>query len=163
MMHELAFVHHRDLLALLRRRLGDEFRCVLATETELAAAEAVRTYPFNSQIVTTRDGRMAIVAPTESRDSEPARRFLERVVAEDNPVKAVHYVDVNGSMSNGGGPACLRLRVVLTQAERADLHARVVLDDALYDELADWVTRRYRDRLTAEDLADPELLRESQE
>src|SRR6185503_9729720 len=77
MLHELAFVHHRDLLSLLRARLGDEFRYVLAADTELAAAEAVRTYPFNSQIVTTRDGNMAIVAPAEARDSEPARRFLE--------------------------------------------------------------------------------------
>ena len=85
------------------------------------------------------------------------------MVAEDNPVEAVHYVDVNASMSNGGGPACLRLRVVLTEAERAAVRARVFLDHTLHDELVDWVTRRYRDRLSGEDLADPALLVESRE
>src|SRR5260221_1996524 len=161
MLHEHAFVHHRDLVVLLRQRLGDGFRCVVAHETELSAREAVDSYPFNSQLVTLPDRSMAIIAPIESQQSEAARRFLDRVVAEDNPVAMVQYVDVNASMSNGGGPACLRLRVSLTLAERAAVRGRVFLDDALYSELVDWVERRYRDRLTAEDLADPQLLLES--
>jgi succinylarginine dihydrolase len=72
----------------------------------------------------------------------------------------VEYVDVNASMNNGGGPACLRLRVALTDSERATVHARVFLDDALYDELEAWVTTHYRDRLTMDDLRDPALLDE---
>jgi succinylarginine dihydrolase len=149
------------LLALLRERLGSEFRYVLATEPELSAASAVQSYPFNSQLVTLPGGSMAIVAPSESRESDACRSFLERAVAEDNPVQAVHYVDVNGSMCNGGGPACLRLRVALSPSERAAIGARVFVDDALCDELGDWMTRRYRDRLSAEDLADPALLDET--
>ena len=49
----------------------------------------------------------AVDTVLEVRDARPR---LERVVAEDNPVSAVEYVDVNASMNNGGGPACLRLR-----------------------------------------------------
>jgi succinylarginine dihydrolase len=158
MMHELAFVHYRDLVLELKKRLGGAFSCAIAYETELAAAEAVGSYPFNSQVVTLPDRSMAIVAPAEARDAEHARRFLDRVVAGDNPVRAVHYVDVNGSMSNGGGPACLRLRVVLTESERAAISARVFLDDALHADLAHWIERHYRDRLTGSDLADPDLL-----
>lgn len=161
MLHEHAFVHHRDLLALLRERLGSEFRHVLATESELPAASAVQCYPFNSQLVTLPDGSMAIIAPSESRESDPCRTFLDRIVAEDNPVRAIHYVDVNASMCNGGGPACLRLRVLLSPAERAAIGARVFVDDALCDELEAWITRRYRDRLSGEDLADPALLDET--
>jgi succinylarginine dihydrolase len=161
MLHEHAFVHHRDLLALLRERLGTEFRHVLAMESELPAASAVQSYPFNSQLVTLPDGSMAIVAPSESRESDACRTFLERVIAEDNPVQAVHYVNVNASMCNGGGPACLRLRVALSPDERAAIGARIFVDDALCDELGDWMTRRYRDRLSGEDLADPALLDET--
>jgi succinylarginine dihydrolase len=158
MMHELAFVHYRDLVLELKKRLGPAFSCAIAYETELTATEAVGSYPFNSQIVTLPDRSMAIVAPAEARDSERARRFLDRVVVGDNPVRAVHYVDVNGSMSNGGGPACLRLRIVLTDQERSAIRARVFLDDALYMDLVHWVERHYRDRLSGSDLADPNLL-----
>jgi succinylarginine dihydrolase len=63
-------------------------------------------------------------------------------------------------MRNGGGPACLRLRVVLTEEERAAIGANVWLDDTLHAALTAWVTRHYRDRLTPDDLADPALLDE---
>jgi succinylarginine dihydrolase len=68
--------------------------------------------------------------------------------------------DLKQSMQNGGGPACLRLRVALTPAERGAIHARVWLDDALHSELVAWVRRHYRDRLVPADLADPALLDE---
>jgi len=158
MLHEHAFVHHRDLIAQLERRLGPTFRHVLAKDAELSVGDAVAAYPFNSQILTLPGGSMAIVAPTESREEPAARALLERVVAEDNPVTAVHYVEVNASMRNGGGPACLRLRAPLTGAEQAALGGRVVLDDALATDLEGWVDRHYRDRMTVADLADPLLL-----
>lgn len=103
---------------------------------------------------------MTIVAPTEARDSRACRRFLERVVAEDNPVRSIHYIDVNASMDNGGGPACLRLRIPLTERERSAIRGRIFFDAALGAELEAWVERHYRDRLEARDLADPSLLDE---
>ena len=158
MLHEQALSHHRDLLPELRRRLGSGFSCVIAHETELPAREAVLAYPFNSQIVTLEDGTMTIVAPAEARESERSRTFLERVVAEENPVGSVHYADVNASMNNGGGPACLRLRVRLGEDEERAIAARVVLDDALHADVTSWVKRHYRDRMGLADLADPLLL-----
>jgi succinylarginine dihydrolase len=160
LLHEHAFSHHRDLVTELKRRLGDEFSFVMAHESELSAREAVATYPFNSQIVTLPDRSMRIVAPTEARDSDDSRRLLERVVAEANPVTGVEWVDVNASMNNGGGPACLRLRVPLTNVEERAIGARVMLDGTLAAELRTLVERHYRDRLGAEDLADPALLTE---
>jgi succinylarginine dihydrolase len=162
MMHEHALAHHRDAVRELKKRLGSELSCVVADETELPVRDAVASYPFNSQVVTLPDGTMAIIAPLEARESERARRFLERVRAEDNPVESLHFVDVNDSMNSGGGPACLRLRVLLTRAEREAIAPRVFLDDALDAALAAWIERHYRDRMTADDLADPELLREVQ-
>ncbi|HKO53299.1 MAG TPA: N-succinylarginine dihydrolase [Polyangiaceae bacterium] len=160
LVHELAFAGGPPLSE-LRTRLGDEFQLVLATSDELPVADAVHAYPFNSQLVSLPEGGMAIIAPEESRATPTARAFLERVLAEQNAVRAVHYVDVNGSMKNGGGPACLRLRVPLTEDEVLAIPARVVLDDALYEAVRAWILRHYRDRVTPADLGDPEFFDEN--
>ena len=143
--------------------LGPGFRWAVASEAELPLEDAVRSYAFNSQLLTLPDGTMAIVAPDEARETPSARAFLEAVVAQDNPVMAVHYLDVRQSMNNGGGPACLRQRIVLTAAEREAVRARVFFDEALHAELSAWVERHYREELTARDLADPQLAREGLE
>lgn len=161
LVHERAFVDCDSLVRALTRSLGPELKCVVASETELAAVDAVHAYPFNSQLVTLPDATMAIIAPRECESTPSARRFFERVIAEDNPVAAVHYVDVNSSMKNGGGPACLRLRVVLTDAERAAVAPRVFWDDALGGALERWIERHYRDRLTLADLGDVRFLDET--
>ena len=117
-------------------------------------------YPFNSQVLTLPGESMAIVAPEDAREDPRAHAFLERVASSGGPVGAVHYVDVRQSMRNGGGPACLRLRVPLTEEEARALGGNVLFDDGLHDALCAWVDRHYRDRLAAADLADPGLARE---
>lgn len=161
MLHELAFKDPASLLRDLRARLGDGLSVVSATTTELPPADAVKAYPFNSQVLTLEDGTMTIVAPEDSKDNANARRFLEKVVASGGPVQSVHYLDVRESMHNGGGPACLRLRVPLEDEERTKVLANVFLTDALLADLVAWVGRNYRDRLIPTDLGDPALAREA--
>jgi len=160
LLHEHAFADPQQIEAKLRELLGDELELCVATDAELPIAEAVAAYPYNSQLVTLPSGKMAIIAPQEARQSSAARRYLERVADEQERVEALHYVDVNASMHNGGGPACLRLRIVLTDDERASIKARIFWDEELDGELRAWVTKHYRDRLTLDDLADPALLDE---
>lgn len=161
MVHERAFNDLRGALVRLRELLGDRFCYEIATDDELPAKDAVSAYPFNSQLVERDDGTIDILAPKDSEENPRAREFLERVVAGRNPVNAVRYLDVRQSMHNGGGPACLRLRVALTDDERASLGARVLFGDALAAELEAWVHKHYRDRLIPNDLGDPALARES--
>jgi succinylarginine dihydrolase len=161
LLHEHAFVDTPRLLAELKRRLGDDFQAVLASNAELPLSDAVAAYPFNSQLLPLPSGKLRIVAPRESEQNERARRFLERAVAECPRIDGVDYLDVNGSMKNGGGPACLRLRVPLEAAESASLGAGVLFDDSLEAELRDIIQRRYRDRLELRDIADPQLLDEA--
>ena len=161
LVHELAFSGAASL-AELRARLGDELELVVATDAELPVADAVHAYPFNSQMVTLPDGGMAVIAPEESRNTPAARTFLERVLGEKNALRALYYVDVNGSMKNGGGPACLRLRVPLTAEEVAAIPARVLLDDSLYDAVRAWILRHYRDRVAPSDLGDPDFFVQNQ-
>jgi succinylarginine dihydrolase len=160
MLHELAFVGDTQLVDALRGVLGDELFVVRATSDELPPASAVAAYPFNSQVVTVAGGTMAIIAPEDAREDPPSRAFLERVIAAGGPVRALHYVNVRQSMQNGGGPACLRLRVLLSDEEARSISANVVLSDSLCDALEAWILRHYRDRLAPDDLADPELARE---
>ncbi len=65
-------------------------------------------------------------------------------------------------MRNGGGPACLRLRVVMSDDEIASVHPGVMLDETKIDALQGIVRRTYRDRLTPADLADPQFANECQ-
>jgi succinylarginine dihydrolase len=91
----------------------------------------------------------------------PVRNWLEAMLAGNGRIRQAVRVDVRQSMANGGGPACLRLRVALTTAERNAVPARIWLDQTLHAELVAWVERHYRDRLAPADLADPALLDES--
>jgi succinylarginine dihydrolase len=161
LLHEQAFVAHEALVAELGKLVGPEFSAILARESELPASEAVECYPFNSQLLQLPDGSMTLIAPAESRESGACRRYFERVTGSGGPVRSVHYVDLRQSMQNGGGPACLRLRVPLTATERASLNARVLVDAPLLDRLETWVSRHYRERIKPEDLRDPALHRES--
>jgi len=161
MLHELAFADRESLERELRERLGDEVRIELATNAELPVADAVAAYPFNSQVLTLGDGSMTILAPEESRENERARRFLERVVEGRNPVTSVRYMDLRQSMQNGGGPACLRQRIPMTEEEVAAVRANVFFSPELERSLTDWAGRHYRDRLLPSDLRDPLFHREN--
>jgi succinylarginine dihydrolase len=153
--HELAWSDSRDCVARLRAGLP-EIGLLEVENADVPLADAISSYLFNSQLVTLPDGRGALVAPVECRENPRVNAYLER-----GWVGPVHYVDVRQSMRNGGGPACLRLRVVLTEAELAAMHPGVIFDDALHATLRTWVEKHYRDELTPADLADPKLLDES--
>jgi succinylarginine dihydrolase len=160
MMHERAFAECGAVVNALRDKLGPDFRVEVASESELPLEVAVAAYPFNSQLVTRPDGTWALIAPAESEKLERARRFLERI-AQGNPVTVLHFLDVRQSMQNGGGPACLRQRIWLTDEEVAAVRPKVFFTPALHGALESWIRRHYRDRLLPVDLGDPQLARES--
>jgi succinylarginine dihydrolase len=164
MFHAQAF-EQRDTFveSLVRASEARGFSPVLleAGGDELSLDEAVKSYLFNSQIVTLPAGGMALILPSEAEETPRAKAFVDRVLASNGPVREAHYLDLRQSMRNGGGPACLRLRVVLTGDELAALDGRALLDDARLAALEEIVRRRYRDRLAIADLADPALLDES--
>ena len=120
----------------------------------------MRSYLFNSQLLSRADGRMLLVVPEECRHVEPVWAYLQDLLASQGPIAEVRVFDLKQSMQNGGGPACLRLRVALTADECAAVNPAVWINDARYASLCAWVDRHYRDRLSADDLADPQLLQE---
>jgi succinylarginine dihydrolase len=159
--HERAFVDQARVMAVLAAKVGAGFVPVVVTDADVGLADAVATYLFNSQLLTRPDARLLLVAPAECREHPRVREFLDRLVTAGGPIAEVLMFDLKQSMENGGGPACLRLRVALTDAERASIGARVFLDDTLAGDLDGWIRRHYRDRLAPADLADPTLYDES--
>ena len=162
--HESAFDEPAAVGKELRAKYdacGAEPTLIEVGADEMSIAEAVRTYLFNSQIVTRADGSMAWIAPRECESEAAASRCLRRLLDGDNPIQSAHYVDLSESMKNGGGPACLRLRVVLTPSQLARLHAGALFSDQLFTRLESCIQKHYRDHLHVSDLADPKLLEES--
>jgi len=159
--HERAYLDQHAVLAELAARIGSAFAPVVVAERAVSVADAVATYLFNSQLLARADGRMLLVAPAECREHARVDAYLAALLASGGPIAEVLTFDLKQSMKNGGGPACLRLRVALTNAERAAIRANVFLDAPLAAALEHWIRRNYRDRLAPSDLADPKLLEES--
>lgn len=159
--HEHAFLDQAQVLAELSDKLsalGGRFQSIEVPDAEVSVAEAVKSYLFNSQLLTRADGRMILVVPQECQNTPRVWAYLEKLLASDGVITEIKVFDLKQSMQNGGGPACLRLRVALTEAEVAAVNSRVWMNDSLFATLNDWVARHYRDRLSAADLADPSLL-----
>jgi len=129
--------------------------------SKVSIQDAVSSYLFNSQLVSLSDDKMLLVAPQECQRNPAVKAYIEEMIIDDNPINQVQFFDLRQSMQNGGGPACLRLRVALNSQELAAVNPEVILDEQKYTQLCDWATRHYRDKLGANDFADPALLTES--
>ena len=162
--HEDAFVDDEGVRDELRRKSASyEFDPIFlqASRKELPLADAVKSYIFNSQIVTLPNGSMALILPKDAEENQTSNKFVMQCLEEDNPITHAHFLDLRQSMSNGGGPACLRLRVQLTPKELASIHQPVLMTSPKLDRLETWVNKHYRDRLIATDLADPNFMDET--
>lgn len=126
---------------------------------ELPVADAVSSYLFNSQLLDLGDDRFALIAPTESEENRYSSAVIQQLISE-GVLGEVHYKDLRESMRNGGGPACLRLRIVMTPQEASAIHPGVILTDTMYDAVKGWIETHYRDRLQTSDLRDPKFVDE---
>jgi succinylarginine dihydrolase len=165
--HETSYLDSEDTLQELSARFervaGTKLRFLKVPTSAVSMDEAVKTYLFNSQLLSpphlASQGGMALIAPLECKESKAVSAYLAGILKDPSqPIREVHYLDLRQSMNNGGGPACLRLRVVLTEQELACANPKVFMDDRLYETLCDWVRRHYRTRLSSDELDDPNLL-----
>lgn len=159
--HEEAFLGTAELMATLRAAIGESFTAVEVPTAEVSVADAVQSYLFNSQLLTKASGKMLLVVPSECDANIRVKAYLAKLAASGGPIDEVLVMDLRESMMNGGGPACLRLRVELSDAEARAVNPAVLMNDTLFATLSAWVEKHYRDRITGEDLADPALITES--
>ncbi len=158
--HDQAFLDEAGTLEALRGALAgvdSELVPVRVASSQVPVADAVASYLFNSQLLSKPDGGMALLVPHECRENEAVARYLDALVAGGGPIDELLEFDLRQSMRNGGGPACLRLRVALTDDEARAMHQGVIMTEPLYARLVAWVEHHYRDRVEPKDLADPQL------
>ncbi len=160
--HQHSFENTAQCFADIRRAcetLGFEPDFVEVSADAVSLEDAISSYLFNSQLITTPDGETGLILPQEAHDNPRTKAWLDAHIAGNGPIRFAKYLDLKQSMRNGGGPACLRLRVVLNESEAASI-SKCVLDEALIIRLEQWVEKHYRDQLEIKDLGDPEFLGE---
>lgn len=156
--HEQAFAY-RDTLYADLRRLMPEVEIVEVPADRVSLADAIRSYLFNAQLVTLPSGESALVLPSDAQDVPAVRGWLDGMVAGNGPIRRLDYVDVRESMANGGGPACLRLRVV---ADPATVDPRFMVDDGKLDRIAAVIERHWPETIDPAAIAHPALWRQAE-
>ncbi|VEG90414.1 N-succinylarginine dihydrolase [Legionella spiritensis] len=160
--HERALADQHKVYEELKNKADFNLAIIEVRDQDITVPEAVDSYLFNSQLLTMPDGSMTLLAPTECERNERVRLFIDKLQGDfSNPITKVRFIDVKQSMCNGGGPACLRLRILLNQQELSAMHQGILITTPLLDRLGDWVKKHYRTRLHASDLTDPRLIDES--
>ena len=148
--HEQAFEAPEAAYAAIRERMH-EAEIVVVPADRVSLSDAVQSYLFNAQLVTLPSGEMALILPTEAQDNPRVWGWLTEHVAGNGPIRQLVPVDVRQSMANGGGPACLRLRVV---ADPATVDQRFIADEAKLDRMAEVVAAHWPETIAPEQLGD---------
>jgi len=151
--HEQAFADPASFYADLRRLLP-EVQIVEVPAAAVPLGDAITSYLFNAQLVTLPEGGQTLILPAEARETASVWAWLEAMVAGNGPIRRLELVDVRQSMANGGGPACLRLRVI---ADPATVDPRFLVDDAKLDRIAGLVEQYWPESIAPDQLADPDL------
>ena len=154
--HARAFADQQGAYEALRASFP-ALEVVEVPEDAVSLEEAIRSYLFNAQLLTLPSGEMALVVPEECRESPSVWRFCRQMLAGNGPIRRIIPVDVRQSMANGGGPACLRLRVV---ADPATVDARFILDEAKTRRIEAVVAEMWPETIAPEQIGDPALARE---
>jgi len=153
--HEKAFADKQGAYEAIRAAFP-VLQVVEVPDSAVSLAEAISTYLFNSQLVSLPDGGMELIAPGECANSQAVTDWAGKATGGNNPIRAIRYVDVRQSMSNGGGPACLRLRVV---CDPTTVDTRFMLDEAKADQLEAVIAAHWPEQIDPADIGNPDLAR----
>ena len=154
--HEQAFANKPALIASLEEKVPG-FEYVEVPAAEVSLEDAIRSYLFNAQLVTTPDGQVTLMVPTEARETHSVWSWIERHLQGNGPIRRLEVVDVRQSMANGGGPACLRLRIV---ADPASIDPRFIVNEAKLDGIADIVRQKWPEQIHPDQLQEQALVDE---
>lgn len=170
--HLDTFIHHEDafyepdealerLRQQFREKTGFALKHIVVTGEQLPLEEAIGTYLFNSQLVSApAESRPVLICPAEVEQSVSARRLVNDWI-DSGLIAGVHYVDLKLSMSGGGGPACLRLRVPIEASQLNQLPASSLWTEDLDHDLRALIHQSYPTHVTIDELADLEFIQQA--
>jgi succinylarginine dihydrolase len=151
--HEQAFADRDGLYATLRGALP-EVAIIEVPASSVSLADAIASYLFNAQLVTLPSGGMALILPAEAEATASVWSWLQELIAGNGPIRALKVADLRESMANGGGPACLRLRVV---ADPSTVDTRFLVASERLAQAEAVVRRQWPAEIAPDDLARPVL------
>jgi len=154
--HELAFEDQQRFYADLRARLPN-VEIIEVPDSQVSLADAIQSYLFNAQLVTLPDGGMALILPTEAQENARVWAWMQEMIGRNGPIRRLIPVNVRQSMANGGGPACLRLRMV---CDPARVDPRFLVDEAKLDVFANVVAQYWPEHIDPAYLNHPDLWHE---
>lgn len=154
--HELAFENRDDVYESIRQRVS-EVEIIEAPADLISLADAVGSYLFNSQLVSLADDVMALIVPSECRDNAAVWAWLNETVVGRTSITRLEVVEVRESMRNGGGPACLRLRVPVSDSAARRIDPRFIVDEAVCDRLERVIGLNWPEHIDSSDLGNPSL------
>lgn len=157
--HEYAYMHQEKALQNIREAFGDNLKVIQVANSEVSVTDALNSYLFNSQLLE-YNNKHRILVPLECQTNKKVWRYLQKLINDGSVIEDIIVKDLKQSMNNGGGPACLRLRVVLNRQELQACNNSCLLSVDLYQRLLSWVNKHYRDRLSPKDLLDENLITE---
>jgi len=156
--HEKALQHEKESIENLKDLFKGDLNFIRVTEQQVPINVAVDTYLFNSQLVEYEDGHL-LLAPIRCRRNALVRKYIQSIVGKNKFIKKVRYINLEQSLHNGGGPACLRLRVAMTNSEYNSLHNGIKFTDTLHLRLRTWVKKYYETNLIYDDLFVPSYIK----
>lgn len=163
LVHEEAFLNQAQVYEQLKAKADFDLQIIEVDKQRVSMTDAVGSYLFNSQLITLPDASMMLVAPSECEENQRVNDFIQDLISDaSNPINKVHFLDLKQSMRNGGGPACLRLRVPISERELQAMHQGVLINETLLSQLEAWVDKHYRTQLSMNDLRDPALINETE-
>jgi len=159
--HEDSFNDSKKVIEELKKKYNsiseEQLICFEVKSQDLSLADAVKSYLFNSQVVSLdSSSRMLLLAPMESKTNANSKKVIDKIIADkSNPISELRFFDLNESMKNGGGPACLRLRVVLSEEEKDSCDQKFFFDETLFERIGNWIMDFYPVNLRVETLVQP--------
>ncbi|MGB3723465.1 MAG: N-succinylarginine dihydrolase [Pacificimonas sp.] len=154
--HEQAFDDRVWLYAEVTERIPSA-AIVEVPASQVSLEDAISSYLFNSQLVTLPDGQMTLILPSECQENPNVAKWIAASTGGNGPIHQARFIDVRESMKNGGGPACLRLRVTVGEAAHAAIDDRFLLTEAKADRLERLIETHWPESIAPTDLSAPDL------
>lgn len=154
--HSHAFEEREWIYDTIRKSVPS-VQIIEAPVDRVSLADAVSSYLFNSQLVTLPDGQTALIAPSECRENAAVWAWLNDSIVGQTAITRIEVIDVRESMRNGGGPACLRLRVAMSDAAVVAVDQRFLVNESTCDRLERIIEGHWPEQIAASDLSNAEL------
>lgn len=158
--HERAYEQKSQRIAFETIKNKIDFLPIEVPEKEVPLHEAIKSYLFNGQLLSDLQypGEMRLLLPKECEENPLVYAYLEKLTTDQScPIRRIDFIDVRQSMNNGGGPACLRLRVPMSEAELSAVNSAYLLTPEKIEKLSDCIKHFYPDSIYPQQLADIRL------